>query len=71
MTAQKYQITTQQGLRNAFWLYMKDAHPFYCRVSGRKQNDYPADLRMTWCDYVDSMERNGEISESLAQKATL
>ncbi len=39
--------------------------------NGWTQNDYPNDVRMAFVDYVDSLARNGEISEALAQKATL
>ncbi len=67
MTMQKYQITTQQGLRNCFW----NDHPDLKRHSGWSQNDYPADTRMAFCDYVEQMSREGIIGEALAQKATL
>jgi len=60
-------ITTQLELRTAFW---RD-HPNLKRMPGWTQNQYPAEVRQTWCDYVDTMQRNGQISEALAQRATL
>lgn len=60
-------ITTQKDLRAAFW----EAHPQYKRRPGWVQNHYPVDVRIAWCDFVDNMARSGEISEALAQRATL
>jgi len=60
-------ITNQKDLRNAFW----EAHPQYQRKGNQGQNRYPADIRMAWCDFVEHMRRNGEISEDLANRATL
>lgn len=73
-------ITTQKQLRDAFW----EAHPQFKRgvkrigtkdgraiYAPKKQNDYPADVRMAWCDFVESMNRNGEISDDLTERATL
>ncbi len=60
-------ITTQKALRNEFWY----RHPQYKRVSGWKQNNYQTDIRVAWCDFVDATYRSGQISEALAQRATL
>lgn len=60
-------ITTQKELRNQFWI----DHPHLKRIPGKTQNDYPADTRMSWCDYVEGMRRSGLIGEALAQRATL
>jgi hypothetical protein len=54
-------------LRYAFWC----DHPNLKRRSGWTQNQYPADVRQAWCVYVDFMQRDGAISEALAQRATL
>ena len=64
------QVTTQQQVRTAFWLtFCVDGKPREFR--GKTQNELPADVRMAFVDYVDSLVRNGEISEALAQSVTL
>jgi hypothetical protein len=63
-------ITTQGALRAAFWETYSDSIARHYR-RGKRQNDYPADVRMAWVDYVDACQRNGAISEKLAQRATL
>ena len=60
-------ITTQRELRNRFW----DANPELKRKPGATQNDYPTDTRVAWCDFVDHMQSEGQIPETLAQRATL
>ncbi len=67
-----YNITTQPELRAAFW----EAHPsLVCKRGPRgrilPQNLQPCDTRMAWCDYVESMSRDGSIPQALAQRATL
>lgn len=59
--------TTESQVRSAFWA----SHPQYTRVRGKRQNDYCADIRCAWVDYVDYLARSGEISESLADRVTL
>lgn len=58
--------TTQAQIRKAFWAAFPDA----VRRPGR-QNEQPVDTRMLFCDYVDALARDGEISEALAQRVTL
>ena len=65
----KYSITTQKALRVAFWSQAGVMTDFY-RVSYR-QNDYSATVRCHWCDYVEIMRKSGQISEKLANRATL
>lgn len=66
-------ITTQKELRQAFW----DAHPSYdhqARAAGirsKSQNHHCATVRCAWCDFVEHMNRSGEISNQLAARATL
>lgn len=35
------------------------------------QNEYSVDIRMAWCDFVDAMYQNDQISKGLAERATL
>lgn len=60
-------MTTQTEIRESFW----EAHPQFVRKHGATQNDYCADIRCTFVDYVDSLQRNGVISEELSSNVTL
>lgn len=66
-----YAITTQRELRASFW---RD-NP---QCSRRTIPDYSGigrmhctDTRVAFCDYLDSLQRSGLISEALADRATL
>lgn len=69
------QITDEDDLRAAFW----DAHPELAllpRRDGRdprdvRQNSQPTDTRCAWVEFIDAMQRSGEISDDLADSATL
>ncbi len=60
---------TQAIIRDGFW----NAFPQFApeRRTRKRQNDYRADIRMSFVDYVDSLRRDGEISEALASRVTL
>ena len=60
---------TLTALRAQFWQdHPELAHQWKAR---KRQNDYPTDTRVAWCDYVDALARDGTITERLAQEATL
>jgi hypothetical protein len=66
-----YRITNQRDLRREFWTQ----HP---QLSRRKIRNYSGngtmhvtDTRCAWCDWLDAMSKNGDISQELAQRATL
>jgi hypothetical protein len=61
--------TSQKQVRAAFWL----AHPEFSRMRrpGLTQNDYSADIRTAFIFYVDQLQREGRISDNLAEKVTL
>jgi len=64
--------TTQIELRALFW----EAHPsLVCKRGPRgrilPQNSQPCDTRAAWVDYVDQLQRSGDISDALANRATL
>ena len=69
------EITTQKELRRLFW----DLHPDldrrkipYCPGSNRfRTRIYKCDTRCAFVDFVDSMHRNGTISDALADRVTL
>jgi hypothetical protein len=66
-------ITTQRELRKRFW----QDHPHYAeqaRAAGiisKPQNEHCATVRCAFVDWLDGMHRSGEISEVLADRATL
>ena len=66
-------MTNQKQIRAAFW----NAHPdfeFQAREAGifsKPQNYHCATVRCAFVEFVDSLARNGEISEELAFRATL
>lgn len=62
-------MKTITEIRESFWA----AFPKFAalRRSRKRQNEYPTDVRVAFVDYVDSLERSGEITEKLASRATL
>lgn len=60
---------TLNQLRASFW----DAYPCFADHYRKtwRQNQYNATIRTCWVDYVDSMARDGQITESMASRATL
>lgn len=66
-----YTYTTQKEVRRAFW----ESHPEADRrkitdYSGRGKM-YKTDTRVAFGDYLDGLRRDNQISESLANRATL
>ncbi len=64
---EKQAIKTQGQVRAAFWA----AFPDFKRIIGKRQNEYCANIRMSFVDFVDDLQRNGFISKELAQRITL
>ena len=77
-------MKTIKEIRKSFWAYCSEIglnyKPKFKKViskSGRvywtqcTQNDYNTDIRCTFIDYVESLCRDGVISESLANRITL
>lgn len=66
-----YRITNQRQLRREFW----ETFP---QLSKRRITDYSGkgkmhctDTRVAWCDWIDFLSKCGDISQELAQRATL
>lgn len=64
-------ITTQRELRRIFW-------QTFPHLPKRKIADYSGngtmyrtDTRCAWVDWIDSLQKNGDITEELAERATL
>lgn len=64
-----YIITTQKAFRDHFWFN----HPEFnhLRRVRKTQNDYPADVRAAFVEFVDAEQKAGFITEKFAQKVTL
>lgn len=63
-------MTSASQVRDAFWhIFCVEGKPreFY----GKSQNDLPADVRCAFVDFVDSLARDGTITERLASMVTL
>jgi hypothetical protein len=56
--------TTQKQIRAAFYA----AHPTAKR---KPQNQQPTDTRSAFVDFIDALHRSSQISDALAQRATL
>lgn len=68
------QITTQRDLRREFW----QQHCGLPGISRRKIINYSGngrmyntDTRCAFVDWIDALSKSGEISDELAQRATL
>jgi hypothetical protein len=65
--------TTQKQIRSAFW----DAFPYLAEdareagVFSKRQNFHCTMVRCMFVDFVDMMHRDGQISDALADRATL
>jgi hypothetical protein len=68
----KYYITNQKDLRREFWATHPTAsHKRYKYGNTNEHNDYVTDTRCMWVDWLDYMQKSGEISQALAERATL
>ena len=63
----------QHEVRHSFWQYLKEVNPeLYAKGKrGKRQNEQVTDIRVMFVDYVDSLRRDGQITESLANRVTL
>lgn len=66
----KYRITTQKELRREFWQTFPNL-PRKRTVDYGNGKQYPTDTRCTFVDWLDSLSKNGEISQELADRAEL
>lgn len=67
----KYRITTQKQLRREFWATFPKLPKIKIPDDSGLRMIYTADTRMAFVDWLDGLEKSGEISEALAQSATL
>ncbi len=64
-----YAMTTQKQVRESFWNVFPEYKEQY--KAAKRQNSYNATIRSEFVDYVDSQQKNGQISVSLANRVTL
>lgn len=64
-------ITNQRDLRRAFWEQNPELSRQRITDYTGKGRMYTTDTRVAWVDWIDAMQRSGEISAELAQRATL
>ena len=62
-------MTTQASVRDSFWNIHTEFD--YQRRSRKRQNDYNATIRSAFVEFVDSLQKSGQISEALAERVTL
>lgn len=70
MTTQ-YRITNQRDLRREFWATFPELPRRQIRDYAGTGKMHTTDTRVTWCDWVDALSKSGDISQALAQRATL
>lgn len=69
----KYTYTSQRAIRAAFW----ESHPEHeayalkWEIKTAPHNRHNTETRTAFCDFVDSLQRSGQISENLAFRVTL
>lgn len=69
-------MTNQAQIRAAFWEAFPELPRRRYRYSWNRNDKtaelvYPIDTRCAFVDFVDSLQRSGQISEALADRATL
>ena len=66
-----YQVTTQRELRRMFWQQFPNLPRKKITNYSGNGTMYRTDTRVTWCDWIDALSKDGTISQELAQRATL
>jgi len=69
-------MTNQKQIRAAFWEAFPDLPRRRYRYSPNRSDKtaelvYPIDTRCAFVDFLDQLQRDGTISEALANRATL
>lgn len=62
-------MKTQSEVRKSFWESFPEFKSEF--RTKKRQNQYNTTIRCCFVDYVDSLRRDGAISESLANRVTL
>ena len=67
----KHEITTQTELRRRFWQENPQANRRKIPHYSGNGTMYDTDTRCMFCDWIDALHRDGQISDMLANRATL
>ena len=64
---------TFKQIRRQFWEELKEFNPRLYKQGkrSRSQNDQVTDIRVDFCDFIERLRRDNEITESQAQRITL
>ena len=62
-------LTNQKAIRKLFWEYNPQCSKKKVTCGSKKV--YPCDTRMTFCDFIERLRRDGHISEKMCYKITL
>ena len=69
-------FTTQRQIIGAFWREFPQFRKTVVPLGNglyreRTQNEYPCDVRCAFVDFVDALQKSGQISAALAERVTL
>jgi len=69
-------MKTQKEIRDLFWALNPNLPKRKYRYSWNQSDKsaelvYPTDTRCAFVDFVDSLQKNGQITETLANRVTL
>jgi len=64
-------LTTQKQIRALFWEAFPDLPRRRITDYAGTGKMYPTDTRCAFVDFLDTLHRNGQISDALADRATL
>ena len=70
--------STQRQVRKAFWQAWREGQFRGMNVTPKRITNYSGngkmhntDTRCAFCDFIDTLNRNGEMAEGLVQRVTL
>ena len=66
-----YTYTNQKQIRKAFWESHPDADRKKIKDFRGTGKMHVTDTRVAFCDFLDYLQKDGQISEKLAQRTTL
>jgi hypothetical protein len=66
-----YRITTQRQLRKEFWLTFPKLPRKKITNYSSNGKMYRTDTRCAWVEWIDMLSKSGDISQALAERATL